>query len=200
MSNHETHQITATGDSLFTRIISILEQARADVVRQVYSSREPILSPPGREFKTTPKPLDADRAAILSPSGIELATQEKTYPSGTEFKLKCSLQIDLKMGELSYKDVGQMDGYVRMFDDLYTAEDDNPTIGLIMCTEKNEAVARYSVLNERKQIVASRYMLYLPTEEELAHELAKERKLIEGQLAERRSIAAADENDDTKAE
>jgi predicted nuclease of restriction endonuclease-like (RecB) superfamily len=102
--------------------------------------------------------------------------------------LKCYLLIDLKMGELSHKDVGQLDGYVRMFDDLYIAKDDNPTIGLILCTEKNEAVARYSVLNERKQIFASKYMLYLPTEEELARELTRERKLIEAQLTERRTL------------
>lgn len=98
--------------------------------------------------------------------------------------VKCYLLIDLKMGELSYKDVGQMDGYVRMFDDLYTAEDDNPTIGLVLCTKKNEAVAKYSVLNERKQIFASKYMLYLPSEEELKLELERERKLIEAQLEE----------------
>jgi predicted nuclease of restriction endonuclease-like (RecB) superfamily len=93
--------------------------------------------------------------------------------------LKFYMLIDLKVGTLSYKDVGQMDGYVRMFDDLYTTEDDNPTIGLILCSEKNEAVARYSVLNERKQIFASKYMLYLPTEEALKIELERERKLIE---------------------
>ena len=93
--------------------------------------------------------------------------------------LKCYLLIDLKMGELSHQNVGQMDGYVRMFDDLYTAEDDNPTVGLILCTEKNEAVAKYSVLKDRKQIFASKYMLYLPTEEELQKELARERALIE---------------------
>ena len=93
--------------------------------------------------------------------------------------LKCYLLIDLKMGEISHQDVGQMDGYVRLFDDLHIAPDDNPTIGLILCTEKNEAVARYSVLKERKQIFASKYMLYLPTEEELARELVRERRLIE---------------------
>lgn len=98
--------------------------------------------------------------------------------------LKCYLLIDLKMGELSYQDVGQMDGYVRMFEDLYTAPDDNPTIGLILCDKKNEAVAKYSVLSDRKQIFASKYMLYLPTEQELAIELARERRLIEAHLAE----------------
>ncbi|MBF0353451.1 MAG: DUF1016 family protein [SAR324 cluster bacterium] len=104
--------------------------------------------------------------------------------------LKCYLLIDLKMGELSYQDVGQMDGYVRMFEDLYTAPDDNPTIGLILCTEKNEAVAKYSVLNDRKQIFASKYMLYLPTEQELAIELERERKLIEAHLTEQEDTSA----------
>lgn len=112
--------------------------------------------------------------------------------------LKCYLLIDLKMGELSYRDVGQMDGYVRMFDDLYIAEDDNPTIGLILCTDKNDAVARYSVLSERKQIFASKYMLYLPTEEELAAELRRERHLIEERLNDekyRREGFAGDETE-----
>lgn len=93
--------------------------------------------------------------------------------------LKFYLLIDLKLGELTHGDVGQMDGYVRMFDDLVATEGDNPTIGLILCTEKNETVARYSVLKDRKQIFASKYMLYLPTEEELRREIERERKLIE---------------------
>jgi predicted nuclease of restriction endonuclease-like (RecB) superfamily len=96
--------------------------------------------------------------------------------------LKCYLLIDLKIGELAYQDVGQMDGYVRMFENLYAAPDDNPTIGLILCAEKNEAVAKYSVLNDRKQIFASKYMLYLPTEQELALELERERRLFETHL------------------
>lgn len=96
--------------------------------------------------------------------------------------LKFYLLIDLKIGELSHQDVGQMDGYVRMFDDVYTANDDNPTIGLILCTDKNESVAKYSVLNERKQVHASKYMLYLPSEEELALEIQKETLLIEESL------------------
>lgn len=98
--------------------------------------------------------------------------------------IKCYLLIDLKMGELTHRDVGQMDGYVRMFDDLYIAKDDNPTIGLILCTDKNDAVAKYSVINERKQIFASKYMLYLPTEEELTKELLRERRMIEERLEE----------------
>ncbi len=94
-------------------------------------------------------------------------------------RLKFYLLIDLKVGELTHADVGQMDGYVRMYDGLFAAPDDNPTIGLILCTEKNETVARYSVLNDRRQIFASKYMLCLPTEEQLRLEVEKERRLIE---------------------
>lgn len=94
-------------------------------------------------------------------------------------RLKFYLLIDLKVGELNHADVGQMDGYVRMHDDLFTAPDDNPTIGLILCTEKNETVARYSVLSDRRQIFASKYVLFLPTEEQLRLEIEKERRLIE---------------------
>ncbi|HAS84041.1 MAG TPA: DUF1016 domain-containing protein [Verrucomicrobia bacterium] len=97
-------------------------------------------------------------------------------------RLKFYLLIDLKVGELTHADVGQMDGYVRMYDGLFTAPDDNPTIGLILCTERNETVARYSVLNDRKQIFASKYMLCLPTEEQLRLEVERERRLIEASL------------------
>jgi predicted nuclease of restriction endonuclease-like (RecB) superfamily len=93
--------------------------------------------------------------------------------------LKCYLLIDLKIGELAHQDVGQMDSYIRMFDDKYIAEGDNPTIGLILCAKKNKTIARYSVLNDSKQLFASKYMLYLPTEEELRRELERERRLIE---------------------
>ncbi len=102
-------------------------------------------------------------------------------------RLKFYLLIDLKVGELTHADVGQMDGYVRMCDGIFTAPDDNPTIGLILCTEKNETVARYSVLNDRKQIFASRYMLCLPTEEQLRLEIERERHLIESALEDRAS-------------
>jgi predicted nuclease of restriction endonuclease-like (RecB) superfamily len=104
-------------------------------------------------------------------------------------RLKFYLLVDLKIGELTHADVGQMDGYVRMFDGLMAAPDDNPTIGLILCTEKNETVARYSVLNDRKQIFASKYMLFLPTEEQLSREIEKERSLIETYLEERKHDA-----------
>ena len=80
--------------------------------------------------------------------------------------LKCHILIDLKLGKLTHEDVGQMDSYIRMFEALYRNEDDNPTLGIILCSQKSEAIVKYSVLNEGKQIFASRYKLYLPTEEE----------------------------------
>ena len=92
--------------------------------------------------------------------------------------------IELKIGDLTHQDVGQIDSYVRMFDDKYITEGDNPTIGLILCSKKNETIARYSVLNDSKQLFASKYMLYLPTEEELRRELERERRLIEEALSE----------------
>lgn len=93
--------------------------------------------------------------------------------------LKCYLLIDLKIGELTHQDVGQMDSYVRIFDDRYITPSDNPTIGLILCSKKNETIAKYSVLNNSKQLFASKYMLYLPTEEELKREIQHQRQLIE---------------------
>jgi hypothetical protein len=92
---------------------------------------------------------------------------------------------------LNHADVGQMDGYVRMHDDLFTAPDDNPTIGLILCTEKNETVVRYSVLSDRRQIFASKYVLFLPTEEQLRLEIEKERRLIEAGETDHPSAADA---------
>jgi predicted nuclease of restriction endonuclease-like (RecB) superfamily len=81
--------------------------------------------------------------------------------------LKCFVIIDLKTTVLSHQDIGQIDMYVRMYDDLKKGEDDNPTIGLLLCAEKDETIIKYSVLNDRNNLFASKYMLYLPKEEEL---------------------------------
>ena len=96
--------------------------------------------------------------------------------------LKCHVLIDLKLGRLTHADVGQMDSYIRMFDAQYKRDDDNPTIGLILCSEKNEAVVKYSVLADAKQIFASKYELALPKPEELAHQIKMDRLLIEEQM------------------
>ena len=95
--------------------------------------------------------------------------------------LKCHVLIDLKIGKLTHGDVGQMDSYIRMFDALYKSDDDNPTIGIILCSQKNEAIVKYSVLNDEKQIFASKYRLTLPSAEELQREIEEERRRIEEQ-------------------
>lgn len=93
--------------------------------------------------------------------------------------LKCYLLIDLKLGKLTHQDVGQMDSYVRLFDGEGLTPGDGPTIGLILCTEKNEAIARYSIVHEHRQLFAAKYVTYLPTVEELQVELERDRRLVE---------------------
>ena len=97
--------------------------------------------------------------------------------------LKCFVVIDLKTGKLTYQDVGQIDFYVRLFDEKMRQPSDNPTIGLVLCTDKDESVVKYSVLSDNENLFASKYKLYLPTEEELKRELERERRLIEQQIA-----------------
>lgn len=75
--------------------------------------------------------------------------------------------IDLKMGKLKHQDIGQMDTYVRLYDEEYKGIDDNPTIGLILCSEKSQAVVKYSILAEQKQLFSAKYLPYLPTEQQL---------------------------------
>lgn len=94
------------------------------------------------------------------------------------YLLKCFVLLDLKTGKLTHQDVGQMDMYVRMFDDLKRQPDDNPTVGIILCESKDETVVRYSVLHGSEQLFASKYRLVLPTEEELATEMNRERRLL----------------------
>ena len=92
--------------------------------------------------------------------------------------LKCFVLIDLKSKKLTHQDVGQMDMYVRIYEDRFKNRDDNPTIGIIFCTEKDETIVRYSVLEENQNLFASKYRLYLPTEQELIEELEREKALI----------------------
>jgi len=95
------------------------------------------------------------------------------------YLLKCFLLIDLKVGDLTHQDIGQMDGYVRLFEEKMKASDDNPTIGLILCSAKDDAVVHYSVLRENKKLFASRYKLVLPDEDDLRKEIERERRMIE---------------------
>jgi predicted nuclease of restriction endonuclease-like (RecB) superfamily len=95
------------------------------------------------------------------------------------YLLKCFVLIDLKTGDLTHQDVGQMDMYVRMYDDLRRGPDDNPTVGILLCDHKDQALVRYSVLHDSEQIFASKYRLVLPTEDELRAEITREREAIE---------------------
>ena len=88
--------------------------------------------------------------------------------------LKCFVVIDLKRGKLTHQDVGQIDMYVRMFDDLEKSDDDNPTIGIILCTEKDNTVVKYSVIDDNDNLFVSKYQLYLPSVEELQREIEKD--------------------------
>jgi predicted nuclease of restriction endonuclease-like (RecB) superfamily len=95
--------------------------------------------------------------------------------------LKCFVIIELKMDKITHQDIGQLDMYVRMFDDLERPNGDNPTIGILLCTETDKTIAKYSILSESKQLFASKYLAYLPTEEELAIEIEREMQYLREQ-------------------
>lgn len=95
------------------------------------------------------------------------------------YLLKCFVLIDLKAGKLTHQDIGQMDMYVRMYDDLKRGPEDNPTVGILLCDQKDQSVARYSVLKDSEQLFATKYRLILPSEEDLRAEIERERAAIE---------------------
>ena len=94
------------------------------------------------------------------------------------YYLKCFVLIDLKTEKVTHQDVGQMDMYVRMYDELKRTEGDNPTIGIILCSETDEDIARYSILKGNEQLFASKYKLYLPTDEELRAEIEAQKTIF----------------------
>ncbi|RYD34016.1 MAG: DUF1016 domain-containing protein [Verrucomicrobiaceae bacterium] len=95
------------------------------------------------------------------------------------YLLKCFVLVDLKTGPLTHQDIGQMDMYVRMYDDLRRGEGDNPTVGILLCGSRDQSVVRYSVLNDSQQLFATKYRLVLPSEEELRLELERDRQELE---------------------
>jgi predicted nuclease of restriction endonuclease-like (RecB) superfamily len=105
------------------------------------------------------------------------------------YLLKCFVLIDLKIGKLTHQDIGQMDSYVRLYRDLFKVKGDNPTIGLVLCSEKNETIARYSVLKENRQVFARKYRLQLPSEDELAAEIMSCSDLSSTAIREAASLA-----------
>ena len=95
------------------------------------------------------------------------------------YLLKCFVLIELKTSKLTHQDIGQMDFYVRYFEKEIKSENDNETVGIILCSDKNETMVKYTLLNENKTLFASKYKLYLPSEEELRKELEFEREVVE---------------------
>ncbi len=92
--------------------------------------------------------------------------------------LKCYVLIDLKVGTITHQDVGQMDMYVRMYDELKRTEGDNPTIGIVLCSETSKDIARYSILKGNEQLFAAKYLPLLPSENDLKREIEKQKDLF----------------------
>ena len=129
--------------------------------------------------------LELGRGFAFVARQFRISTESKDFYVDLVFYnylLKCFVLFDLKSGELTHQDIGQMDMYVRMMDDLKRASDDNPTVGIILCAQKDASVVRYSVLHENEQIFASRYKLVLPSEDELRAELDRERNQLARQI------------------
>lgn len=208
-NNWSTRQLERQINSFyFERLLNTQKQLRNEVRAEI-KNLEPRLKPEDvlkdpyvLEFlnlkdnaKFTEKELETDLIDNLQEFLLELGKgfsfvgrQKRITVEGDHFfidlvfynyLLKCFVLIDLKIGKLTHQDIGQMDFYVRYYEKEIRTETDNPTIGIILCSEKNEAMVKYSVLEESKQLFASKYMLYMPTEEELINEIAKERERFE---------------------
>jgi len=115
------------------------------------------------------------------------------------YLLKCFVLFDLKTGELTHQDIGQMDMYVRMHDDLRRGAEDNPTVGIILCAQKDKSVVRYSVLHGNEQLFATKYKLVLPSEEELRAELIREQRMLAEQATSGASEASEQGSGQVKA-
>jgi predicted nuclease of restriction endonuclease-like (RecB) superfamily len=100
--------------------------------------------------------------------------------------LKCFVLIDLKTNKITHQDVGQMDMYIRMYDELKRTDGDNPTLGIVLCADTDEDIARYSILHGNEQLFASKYKTYMPTEEELRAEIETQKRLFYLQQKEKR--------------
>jgi len=176
---------------------AVIQEADDNVAALPPSPREFVRDPVLLEFLGLPSPgklLEAkleqalidNLQAFLMELGKGFAFVARQQRISTESKdfyidlvfynylLKCFVLFDLKTDELSHQDIGQMDMYVRMYDDMKRGEDDNPTVGIILCAQKDASVVRYSVLAENEQLFASKYRLILPTEDELRAELDRE--------------------------
>lgn len=126
------------------------------------------LQPGGHVELVDGKMLDTAKREIFEETGLK----DLVFYN---YVLKCFVLIDLKLDKLTHQDIGQMDFYVRYFDNEIKEKEDNPTIGIILCSDKKDTIVKYSVLNDNKNLFASKYQLYLPTEKELALEIEKQK-------------------------
>lgn len=111
----------------------------------------------------------------------EIVTETEDYFIDLVFyniELKCYVLVDLKMGKITHQDVGQIDMYVRMYDDLKRTVGDNPTIGILLCSETDEDIAHYSVLHDNDRLFMSKYLTYLPTKEQLKREIERQKEIF----------------------
>lgn len=181
--------------------ISVEEEAKANTKELVYTAKEFVKDPYVLEFLNLSQnerlyESDLENALISDIQkfllelgrGFAFVSRQKRVSLEDDnfyidlvfynYLLKCFVLIDLKAGKLTHQDVGQMDMYVKLFDDTQKAQDDNPTVGIILCSDKNETVVKYSNI-DNKTIFASKYKLYLPSAQELKEELEKEKMLLE---------------------
>jgi len=187
----------------YERIISsknkkgVIDEAKKETNRLALSPEDFIKDPYILEFLNIPSESgflekDIEKAIIQKlqqfmlemGKGFSFVAQQKRISAEDEhfyvdlvfynYILKCFVLIDLKLGKLNHQDIGQMDLYVRWFEDNLRTSTDNPTIGIILCSEKNETIIKYSILKGSKQLFTSKYKLYLPTEEEFKKELETE--------------------------
>ena len=169
---------------------SAVERQQSDVLNPADFIKDPYVF----EFLNIPQPVEATEKEIetallndlekyLLELGKGFSFVARQFRVSTEtshfyidlvfynYILKCFVLFDLKTTKLSHQDTGQMDMYIRMYDDLKKQDNDNPTIGIILCAEKDETIVKYSILNDSKQLFATKYMPYLPTEQELIAEI-----------------------------
>lgn len=189
---------------------TVRQEATTNIQQLASSPRDFIRDPVVLEFLGLPNPglvleTQLEQALINQLQGFLLelgkgfafiARQQRISTDSKDFYidlvfynylLKCFVIFDLKRGELTHQDVGQMDMYVRMYDDLKRGPEDGPTVGIILCAQKDESVVRYSVLQGNEQLFASKYRLVLPSEDELRAELDRERLALEERWINRTS-------------
>jgi len=196
---------------------AVLQEATANIESMQRTPREFVRDPVLLEFLGLPNSGtllegDLEQALIDKLQGFllelgkgfafvarqqRLSTENKDYYIDLVFYnylLKCFVIFDLKRGELTHQDIGQMNMYIRMYDDLRRGPDDNPTVGIILCAQKDASVVRYSVLHGNEQLFASKYKLILPSEEELRAELVHEQaRLSEQQKIVQKNREISDE-------